>query len=167
MTLRERKAVSPIQFDPSKLNFRAVFNSPSTGAIAGAAVGGVLVMLVIATFVFCLLKRRYKKIKHNIEATPYLDTTPASGSDTPYMDIRERKMQMLGQREQLERELEVYEQASQESNPRAGDVLDGINGENQEEDVVQVLRRQMGVLTQRIATLEAGAAPPDYSSRTS
>ncbi|KAG7087106.1 hypothetical protein E1B28_013087 [Marasmius oreades] len=142
--------------------------TPNTGAIAGGVVGGVLVILVFGTVVFYILKRRKIKLKHNLDPTPYLDTIPVSGSDAPYMDIKERKMQMVRQRESLERELEAYEQASQESNSRAGDIPDGPfrNGGYQEGDIVQVLRR-MEVLTQRIATLEAGMAPPDYSSRTS
>ncbi|KAG7087097.1 hypothetical protein E1B28_013078 [Marasmius oreades] len=149
------------------MNSSAVSATPNTGAIAGGVVGGVLVMLAVAAAVFYILKRRKIKLKHNLDPTPYLDTIPVSGSDAPYTDIRERKMQMVRQRESLERELEVYEQASQESNSRAGDILDGpINGGYQEGGIVQVLRR-MEVLTQRIATLEAGMAPPDYSSRTS
>ncbi|KAG7087114.1 hypothetical protein E1B28_013095 [Marasmius oreades] len=131
------------------------------GAIAGGVVGGVLATLAIATFVFYILKRRNKKMNYILDPTPYLDT---SGSDAPDMDIRERKMQMLGQREHLERELEAYEQVTQNSSSGTGAVPDGINGSNPG-DIAQVLRR-MEVLTQRIATLEEGMAPPDYSSGT-
>ncbi|KAG7087130.1 hypothetical protein E1B28_013109 [Marasmius oreades] len=138
---------------------------PRTGLIAGCVAGGVLVVLVVTTFALCILRRRNKKLKYNLGPTPYLDMTPSSGSDTPYMDS---KIQMLCQRERLERELEAYEQASQESNSRNEDGPDGINGSNQQDDVVQVTRRQMEVLTRRIAALEAVTmAPPDYSSHTS
>ncbi|KAG7087022.1 hypothetical protein E1B28_013001 [Marasmius oreades] len=134
---------------------------PNVGVVAGGVVGGVLTMLVIATFVIYILKRRKKKMNYTLDQTPYLDT---SGSDASDMDIRERKMQLLGQREHLERELEAYEQASQNLSSGTGAVPDGINGSNQD-DIAQVLRR-MEVLTQRIATLEEGMAPPDYSSGT-
>ncbi|KAG7087021.1 hypothetical protein E1B28_013000 [Marasmius oreades] len=88
-------------------------------------------------------------------------------SDALRLDIMEQKMQMLGQRERLERELAAYEQASQASNSGTGTVPDGINGSNHEDEIVQVSRRQLELLTQRIAALEAAMAPPDYSSRTS
>ncbi|KAG7087058.1 hypothetical protein E1B28_013039 [Marasmius oreades] len=137
----------------------------STGAIACGTIGGV-VLLVVSAFVFYILKRRNKKLKHKQNLAPYLDAKPCSGSDSPYMDIRERRAQIIEQRARLQRELEAYDQSSQESNSRSGAVPDGINESNQEEDVVQVLRRQMEVVTRIMATLEAGMAPPDYSSDT-
>ncbi|KAG7087109.1 hypothetical protein E1B28_013090 [Marasmius oreades] len=130
--------------------------------IIGSVVGGtVFILLLLLLFLF-IRRRRNKPL--GTGPTPFLDATPSSGSDTPYMDIRERKMQMLGQRERLERELEAYEQVeSQESNSGTGDIPDGIDESNQE-GVAQVSRRQIELLTQRIAALEAAMAPPDYSS---
>ncbi|KAG7090318.1 hypothetical protein E1B28_011915 [Marasmius oreades] len=133
------------------------------GAIVGGVLG-VLVALVAATLLFFSLKRRRKKLKYNLDPTSYLDTTSSSGSDAPYMNITEQRMQMIAQREHLDRELDAYEQSSRESDSRGRPAVpDGINDED---DVVQVLRRQMEVLTQRLATVEAGMAPPDYSSGT-
>ncbi|KAG7087131.1 hypothetical protein E1B28_013110 [Marasmius oreades] len=147
---------------PHKLN---------TGGLAGGIAGGVLLIVVVATFVLCILKRRNKKLEYNLVhtgPTPYFYMIPSSGSDAFYMDITERKTQMFSQREHLKRELEVYEQVSQDSNSRNEDSPDGINGSNQQDDVVQVTRRQMEVLTRRIAALEAVTmAPPDYSSHMS
>ncbi|KAG7087030.1 hypothetical protein E1B28_013009 [Marasmius oreades] len=133
------------------------------GAITGGVLGGLVVLVVATVTLFFILKRRKKKLKHNLDPTPYLDTTPSSSSDAPYINIREQKMQMIAQRERLERELDAYEQSSRESDSTSRGVPDDINDTDH---VVQVLRRQMEVLTQRIATVEAGMAPPDYSSGT-
>ncbi|KAG7087059.1 hypothetical protein E1B28_013040 [Marasmius oreades] len=152
--------------NPPTATVTALPHTSNTGAIAGGVVGGVLALFLVATVVFCILQRRNKKLKHDFDPTPYLDW-PVSSSDAPYMEIGARKAQMIGQRERLQRELEAYEQSAQESNSRSGAFPNGVNGSNQEEDVVQALRRQMEVLTKIMATLEAGMAPPDFSSRTS
>ncbi|KAG7087128.1 hypothetical protein E1B28_013107 [Marasmius oreades] len=128
--------------------------------VIGSVVGGTVFLLLLLFFI----RYRRNKPSRRLIPTPYLDMKPFSG---PYMDIRERKIQLLSQREGLERDLEAYEQASQGSNSRTEDVPDSINESNQE-GVVQVFRRQIELLTQRMAAMEAVTmAPPDYSSRTS
>ncbi|EEB93060.1 hypothetical protein MPER_08338, partial [Moniliophthora perniciosa FA553] len=81
-----------------------------------------------------------------------LQPTPLEGTRERYFQMREQKEQMVGLRERLERRLE-----------------DNMSSqlEEEEQDTVPELRRQLDVMSQRIQDLEAELAeqaPPDYVS---
>ncbi|KAG7087110.1 hypothetical protein E1B28_013091 [Marasmius oreades] len=152
-------STSPTQI-PSNQKF-----APNVAVIVGVILGfGTLATIGAIILYFRYRRRRISDMKPP-SVTPFSNTKDYKITRT---DIKERKRQMIGQRERLERELEAYEQASQVSNSRTGTVPDDINGSNEEDEIIQVSRRQLGLLTQRIAALEAFTmAPPDYSSCTS
>ncbi|KAK1219537.1 hypothetical protein PQX77_017725 [Marasmius sp. AFHP31] len=90
---------------------------------------------------------------------------PPIPSDSPYLSMKERKEQMLGQRERLELQLERYR--SQPPPSTTAGSSDGHPSETTANKTVVELRNQVDVMTQRIAMLEAELSdqpPPDYMS---
>ncbi|KAG7087127.1 hypothetical protein E1B28_013106 [Marasmius oreades] len=138
--------------------------SPSVAFIVGLSLG-LIALLVIIGGIILYFRYRCRRIRTDTtppSLTPFSDT---SGYNITRTDIKERQRQMVGQKEhQVERQSRSYEQAPQTSpaNNQTGD--SGLNRLG--DDTVLELRHQMAIVTQRMATLEAGMAPPpDYSSQ--
>ncbi|KAF9263916.1 hypothetical protein L218DRAFT_999082 [Marasmius fiardii PR-910] len=112
------------------------------------------------------------------DPTPFVDPTPPSSDfdvQVSHGDTREHQVWMIGQKESLERQLtEAQQRASQAKGSKSrtkatqGSGSQGTTGESNQvgesDDAVQALRHEVDILTRKIATLEAGMAPPDYSS---
>ncbi|KAG7087113.1 hypothetical protein E1B28_013094 [Marasmius oreades] len=145
---------------PTPLNDKNGAKRPHKVAVIVGLTVGFITLGIIGAIIFYLRYRRRRKADMTPPiVTPFSDTTVYSVSRT---DIKERKRQLIGQRERLERQSRVDEQAPQTS--PANNQTDNT-GIDQLRDTMQNLRRQMDVVTQRMATLEAGTArPPDYSS---
>ncbi|KAK1215645.1 hypothetical protein PQX77_021708 [Marasmius sp. AFHP31] len=85
--------------------------------------------------------------------------------DSPHLTMRERREQMLGQKELLEQQLKQYR-----LRPPTSTIVgsaDGHQSETTANETVVALRHQVDVMTQKIAVLEAelvDQSPPDYVS---
>ncbi|KAJ8092084.1 hypothetical protein AAF712_011846 [Marasmius tenuissimus] len=109
---------------------------------------------------------------HPLSATTVTSPTDSSPrklppipQDSSYLSMKERKEQMLGQRERLELQLERYR--SQPPPSTTAGSSDGHPSETTANETVVVLRNQVDAMTQRIAMLEAELSdqpPPDYMS---
>ncbi|KAF9263908.1 hypothetical protein L218DRAFT_999076 [Marasmius fiardii PR-910] len=138
----------------------------NTGVIVGGVIGGVIGLVAVTILAFLFIKRRRNRRKATFALTPFLDKLPSAG--TRHVDISEKKAQMVRERDHRggrHLEVDAEEPAFQDSTPIATPAEDGTGGLNQVgDDPVQALRYRVDVLTQKLATMEAGMAPPNYSS---
>ncbi|KAF9257468.1 hypothetical protein L218DRAFT_949150 [Marasmius fiardii PR-910] len=104
-----------------------------------------------------------KRGHRNPGLTPFFDTPPPSNPNISHSVKMQRREQIIRDKAQLQAELEVYQNESQGIDSR-DNISERLSGSNQGEDIVQLLRRHIDVLNQKITTLEAELAPPDYSS---
>ncbi|KAG7087111.1 hypothetical protein E1B28_013092 [Marasmius oreades] len=145
---------------PSHEKYEA--KTPNVALIVGLTLGfTTLLAIAVAAILYFRYRRRRKTDTTPPSVTPFSDTTVYNVPT----DIAERKRQMIAQREGLEGQSQVYEQAPQTS-PANNQTVDTGPLNRRGDDTMQELRQQMAIVTQRMATLEAGLEPPpDYRSQ--
>ncbi|KAF9267019.1 hypothetical protein L218DRAFT_995920 [Marasmius fiardii PR-910] len=161
------------------------------GAIAGGVIGGVFGVVLVGILIFFFIRRRRRRRRARFEnsatditqyfeePTPFLGVAPTR-SDFPVVGqgtgsssitkMEERKLEMVERRERLRRQLDDYYRQHTQSGSLRSPTTDNRHGPErggEEGDDTVELQRQVGVMTRRIAMLEAELAeqaPPEYVS---
>ncbi|KAF9256363.1 hypothetical protein L218DRAFT_1007442 [Marasmius fiardii PR-910] len=134
--------------------------------IIAFTIAGTALTFLLAFFIFLFVRRR-RRFTHDINMTPFIDPIPPFLSDADaYLGIKKQKSRMIGHKQQLERQPEDHEQASQHSRTDSmTSISDSDRTQTTDEDNINlVLRRQLTIVMQRIAVLEGEINPPQYTS---